>query len=196
MLSRRNLAIGLAFLLALALSAPGCGSSGEIGDGTHPNYERALAGAPPPLAALYGEANEILPGGLDAYEKRIEALRGYPVVVNVWSSWCGPCRFEFPVLQDLSARFGERVAFLGVDFWDETDAAETFLRDNPVPYPSYEDGDKEIGDSLGGRGVPRTAFYGRDGELCAVKSGPYPEESELEADVRRYALGGECPEGA
>lgn len=183
-------------MLATGLAAGGCGSSGGVGDGTHPNYERALAGAPPPLADLYAEANEILPGGLDAYERRIAGLRGYPVVVNVWSSWCGPCRFEFPVLQDLSARFGKRVAFLGVDFWDETDAAETFLRDNPVPYPSYEDGDKEIGDSLGGRGVPRTAFYSREGELCAVKSGPYPEERELESDVRRYALGGECPEGA
>lgn len=192
MIKGRTLCITALALVVGALAIAGCGSSGgeDLG-GPPPDYEKALAGAPPPLAALHDQANELLPGGIDAYEKRIAALRGYPVVVNVWASWCGPCRFEFPTLQELSARYGKRVAFLGVDGEDEADAARSFLEEEPVPYPSYTDPDKEILDSLGGYGgFPDTAFYDREGELVYLKQGPYTEDSELEADVRRYALQG------
>jgi cytochrome c biogenesis protein CcmG, thiol:disulfide interchange protein DsbE len=192
MTAGRRLSITLLALALAALVAAGCGSSRGDGDsGKAPDYDRLLAGAPAPLAALHAQANELLPGGTAAYEKRLAALRGYPVVANVWASWCGPCRFEFPVLQELSARYGKRVAFLGVDSQDSADAAATFLREEPVPYPSYSDPDEEIADSLGAtRGLPDTAFYDRRGELVYLKQGPYAEDSELEADVRRYALKG------
>ncbi len=124
------------------------------------------------------------------HPKRIAALRGYPVVANVWASWCGPCRFEFPVLQKLSARYGKRVAFIGIDSDDSDNAARTFLGEAPVPYPSYTDPDKEIAESIGAsHGYPDTAFYDRSGKLIYLKQGPYAHDSELEADVRRYALG-------
>jgi cytochrome c biogenesis protein CcmG/thiol:disulfide interchange protein DsbE len=184
---RSLLAVGT---LALAvLLGSGCGDSEDgAGGGSHPDYAKALAGSPPPLAALHKQANDLLPGGTDAYEERIAELRGYPVVVNVWASWCGPCRFEFPVLQKLSARYGKKVAFLGVNSEDSDDAAATFLREEPVPYPSYTDPDKDIFDSLDAVGLPDTAFYDESGELVYLKQGPYAENSELEADVRRYAL--------
>jgi cytochrome c biogenesis protein CcmG/thiol:disulfide interchange protein DsbE len=180
---------GLCLLLLLAAGGCGAAESGDYG-GQHPNYARALAGSPPPLAALHSQANQLIPGGTAAYEKRIAALRGYPVVANVWASWCGPCRFEFPVLQKLAARYGKRVAFLGVDSDDSDDAARTFLSEAPVPYPSYTDPDKEIAESLGAsHGYPDTAFYDRSGKLVYLKQGPYAHDSDLEADVRRYALG-------
>jgi thiol-disulfide isomerase/thioredoxin len=181
--------MALATLFLAALLCSGCGGSDEGGSGgSHPDYAKALAGAPAPLAALHEQGNELLGGGIDAYEGRIAGLRGYPVVVNVWASWCGPCREEFPVLQKLSARYGKRIAFLGVNSEDSEDAAATFLREEPVPYPSYSDPDKEIFDSLGGRGFPDTAFYDASGELVYLKQGQYTDGAELEADVRRYAL--------
>jgi cytochrome c biogenesis protein CcmG/thiol:disulfide interchange protein DsbE len=187
-----------ALLAALVvLAAAGCGSSqgGDYG-GAHPDYAKALAGSPPPLAALHRQANQLLGGGTDAYEKRIAALRGYPAVVNVWASWCGPCRFEFPHFQQAAAEYGKRVAFLGIDKQDSADAAATFLREAPVPYPSYEDPDEEIADSLGASlGLPDTAFYDRRGKLVYLKQGPYDDLAELRADVERYALGGGGTEG-
>jgi cytochrome c biogenesis protein CcmG, thiol:disulfide interchange protein DsbE len=179
-------------LCALALAillGGGCGSS-ESGDygGSHPNYAKALAGAPAPLAALYKQGNDLLDGGTAAYENRVAQLRGYPIVVNVWASWCVPCRQELPVLQKLSARYGKKVAFLGVNSEDSADAAATFLREVPVPYPSYTDPDKEIYDSLDAFGFPDTAYYDSSGELVHLKIGQYRDDSELEADVRRYAL--------
>ncbi len=183
-------------MLAAALIAAGCGAGEPAFDGSHPDYAEALAGSPAPLAALHRQANELLPGGLDAYQRRIAALRGHPVVVNVWASWCGPCRFEFPFLQQLSADYGKRVAFLGVDKQDSADAARTFLREAPVSYPSYSDPDEAIGAEIGAtRGVPDTAFYDRRGELVFLKQGPYHELDEMRADIERYALGGDAEGG-
>jgi thiol-disulfide isomerase/thioredoxin len=178
--------------LAIAVAAlAGCGSSagGDYG-GEHPNYAKSLAGSPPPLATLHAEANRLLPGGGTAYEGRIAALKGYPAVVNVWASWCGPCRFEFPILQQASARYGKRVAFLGIDSEDSDDAARTFLAEAPVPYPSYTDPDKDIAGAIGAdRGFPDTAFYDRRGRLVYLKQGPYSEQRELQADIEHCALG-------
>jgi thiol-disulfide isomerase/thioredoxin len=189
---RPTLPIALAFALTAVLAMTGCGSSagGDYG-GKHPDYAKALAGSPAPLAALHEQANRLLPGGADAYEKRIAALRGYPAVVNVWASWCGPCRFEFPHFQQAAAHYGKRVAFLGVDSQDSDDAASTFLEEAPVPYPSYTDPGKEIADSVGADlGLPDTAFYDRRGKLAYLKQGPYGNPAELRSDIERYALGG------
>jgi cytochrome c biogenesis protein CcmG/thiol:disulfide interchange protein DsbE len=197
MTRRRSLLAAAAVLALLALAIAGCGSSSDQDyGGQHPDYATALAGSPPPLAALHKQADQLLGGGVDAYEQRIATLEGYPVVTNVWASWCGPCREEFPTLQKLSARYGKRVAFVGVNSKDGDDTAATFLAEAPLSYPSYTDPDGGIAASLGTiGGLPDTAFYNRDGELCHLQQGQYAQQSDLEADVRRYALQGECESG-
>jgi thiol-disulfide isomerase/thioredoxin len=186
-----SLAQRAGLLLAVAVMAAGCGSgSAGESDGPAPDYEAALAGAPAPLAAIYAQPNELLDGGPDAFLAQLDKLRGYPVIVNKWASWCGPCRFEFPALQRLSARFGDRVAFLGVDSEDSPEAAATFLEGHPVPYPSFNDPDAEIAEVLGATlGFPSTAFYDREGELVYLKQGPYVSDEDFVADIKRYALG-------
>ncbi len=193
----RQFAIGLISVAVAGLVAVGCGaeSGGNYG-GEHPDYAKALAAAPAPLAALYKEGDKLLPGGTIAFERRVAELKGYPVVVNVWASWCGPCRFEFPTLQKLSAAYGKQVAFLGINSEDSDSLAKEFLAEAPVPYPSYSDGDGAITAMIGaGRGKPDTAFYGRDGSLCYLKQGPYSEQAELGADIQRFALHEECESG-
>lgn len=192
-----NARIGLTTLFAAVVLLAGCGAadSGDYG-GEHPDYGKALAGAPAPLAALYRQGNQLLGGGRDAYEKRIAALRGYPIVVNVWASWCGPCRFEFPTLQKLSAKYGKRVAFLGVNSQDSDDAAGTFLSEAPLPYPSYTDPGEDIKESLGaGVGLPDTAIYDRNGEIVYLRQGPYADPDELRNDIESCALAGDCESG-
>lgn len=174
----------------------GCGASGGGEAGNHPDYAKALAGSPPPLAALHRQANQLLSGGDRAYERRIAELRGYPIVVSVWASWCANCLSEFPILQKLSARYGKRVAFLGVDSLDSDAAARTFLGEDPVSYPIYGDPQKGIAESLGVTvGIPDTAFYDRAGKLVYLKQGPYSHSSELQGDLRRCALEERCESG-
>jgi cytochrome c biogenesis protein CcmG, thiol:disulfide interchange protein DsbE len=185
---RFTLALALVAGLALAAFVAGCGSSGG-GSTTHPDYAKSLSGAPAPLAKLYGEANEILPGAKGAFEARVASL-GYPVVANIWASWCGPCRHEFPMFQEMSARWGKKVGFIGVDSEDSEGNAKEFLEGDPVPYPSYYDPHFEVAASLKATGPPDTAFYNRKGELVYTKLGQYAHASELEEDIKRYALEG------
>jgi cytochrome c biogenesis protein CcmG, thiol:disulfide interchange protein DsbE len=187
--ARHLLALGLASLCLISPLA--CGESEEGSPSAPPDYDQALAGAPKPLAELHGQANRLLEGGADAFKQRLTALRGYPVVVNKWASWCGPCRFEFPFFQRLSAKLGKRVAFLGVDSDDSEDAARTFLEEFPVPYPSYSDPDQDVAAQFKATlGFPSTAFYSSSGELVYTKQGGYGSQAELAADIRRYALSG------
>jgi cytochrome c biogenesis protein CcmG/thiol:disulfide interchange protein DsbE len=149
-----------------------------------------LAGAPPELARLHRQANRFLPGEGERLRRELRRLRGRPVVVNIWAAWCGPCREELPVFQEVSVDYGTRVAFLGVDLRDERAAAERLLRRFPVSYPSLEDPDGRLFQDLGLQGVPSTLFYdARGGEPAFVHQGPYYERADLEADLRRYALG-------
>jgi cytochrome c biogenesis protein CcmG/thiol:disulfide interchange protein DsbE len=184
--------LAAAAMAAVALMAmSGCGSGGDTGTGRPPDYRSALAGAPRPLARLYGKGDQLLRGGPGAFRAELDALRGYPVVVNKWASWCGPCRFEFPWFQSLAEKRGGQIAFLGVNSNDSDGSAEQFLSELPLPYPSYADPDLKIAQELGGppQAFPTTTFYDRTGKLVFTHPGVYQDESDLVADVERYAGG-------
>jgi thiol-disulfide isomerase/thioredoxin len=184
----------LAALLAITLAACG-GDDSDVDPGNAadaPDYEAALAKAPPELQELYERGGNLVPGGLDAFSAQLDDLAGYPVVVNNWASWCGPCRTEWPWLQQAAADNLDRVAFVGVATDDEEDAAQTFLDEHPVPYPSFADPDKEIAEVAGFAsvgGLPNTLFFDRAGKLLFTHQGVYPDQAALEADIRKYALG-------
>lgn len=147
-----------------------------------------LAGAPAPLAAVHAQSSQLLGGGAKAFAARMQALRGYPVVVNKWGSWCPPCRAEFPAFQRAAVKYGKRVAFLGVDGEDNARNARRFLAKFPVAYPSYVDSDLGIARRLKAvQAFPSTVFYDSKGEVAYIKQGSYPTERALAADIRRYA---------
>jgi thiol-disulfide isomerase/thioredoxin len=148
----------------------------------------ALARSPAPLARLHRQADRLLGGGRAAYRRRLRALRGHPVVVNLWAAWCAPCRSEFPSFQSSSVLHGRRVAFMGIDTRDNRRDALRFLRRFPVSYPSYSDDSGRIGTDLGIQGLPTTVFYDRRGRVAFIHQGVYPSRGALEQDIRRYAL--------
>jgi thiol-disulfide isomerase/thioredoxin len=183
--------VALVAVLVIGLTQAGGGGSGER-DSAAPSraeVDRRLAGAPEPLARLHRQANQILPGGPQAFRERIAALKGYPVVVNKWASWCGPCRAEFPDFQKAALEHGKRVAFIGVDSNDNRGDAKAFLERFPVPYPSYEDPNNTVAAVFNGvQAFPTTAYYDRDGKLAFLHQGQYLDGEQLEADIQRYAL--------
>lgn len=184
-----TLAAGLLAVIALA----GCAGGGEGNPDSRLSLQQAtepLTGAPPQLAEIRAQANQLLDGGKDAFDQRIAALKGFPIVVNDWASWCGPCRFEFPFLQSQASKHAKEIAFLGVDSDDSSGSAKTFLGELPLPYPSYSDPDKSIRQELHGIGYPATVFYDPAGNIVHTQQGAYSNEADLAADIQRYALGG------
>jgi thiol-disulfide isomerase/thioredoxin len=149
----------------------------------------ALAGSPAVLASLHAQGNQLLSGGTGAFEARLKQLRGYPVVVNKWASWCGPCQTEFPAYQRASVAFGRRVAFIGIDGKDQNPAAAAFLKRFPVSYPSYTDPEEKIASAIQATTYyPQTVYIDRQGKEVFDHAGPYETAASLEKDIRRYAL--------
>jgi cytochrome c biogenesis protein CcmG/thiol:disulfide interchange protein DsbE len=181
-------AAGLALLGVVAVLVVSGGDDPASGIASIEDARGELAGAPPPLAGLHEQSNQLLDGGADAFERRLAELRGYPVVVNKWASWCGPCRAEFPYFQRQVLRHGRRVAFIGVNSTDNDGQAERFLERYPVPYPSYKDPEQKVAAVFNGvAAFPTTAFYDSKGKLQYIKQGGYLSESKLAEDIERYA---------
>ena len=191
---RRLLPVLLCVVVAAAVAAAVIAATGEKSgqpkSAAPPEKEAAaaLAGAPAPLAALHQQSSELLDGGPGAFEERLSALKGYPVVVNKWGSWCPPCRAEFPFFQSQALERGKDVAFLGVDGNDNDADATEFLERYPVAFPSYKDPDLKISAVIKAvAAFPSTVFYDSKGRIAYVKQGGYPTEQALAADIERYA---------
>jgi cytochrome c biogenesis protein CcmG, thiol:disulfide interchange protein DsbE len=178
----------MAIMVPLALAIAGCGSSLPHSAGPSRRViETAFHGSSPALVAVHEQADALLGGGVTAFRARLRALRGHPVVVNLWASWCVPCQTEFPVLQKVAVRDGGTVAFLGLDVHDTQRAAGAWLKRYPVTYPSYLDPDRAIESSLRTiEGTPQTFFFNARGREEYDHGGPYTTVASLERDIRTY----------
>src|SRR5436190_9085243 len=181
-------AAALAVVVVIGLTqAGGSSDTGASGHFDLAKAKRQLQGAPGPLAALHDQSNEILEGGTSAFDGRLAALKGHPVVINKWASWCGPCRSEFPILQQVSTEHGKQIAFLGVNANDRRPAAEGFAAQYPVPYPSYDDPGESIARSLKApANFPVTLFVDANGKTVFIHQGAYRSVADLNADIEKY----------
>jgi cytochrome c biogenesis protein CcmG/thiol:disulfide interchange protein DsbE len=114
-----------------------------------------------------------------------EDLRGRPLVLNVWASWCIPCRKEMPAFQSVYLRARGTVGFLGVDYLDEADAARRLAADTGVTYPLAADPKGTEVAKLGVTALPTTLFFSAEGVLRGRRFGELDAE-RLRAAIRSY----------
>lgn len=113
---------------------------------------------------------------LDEFKGILVGQRGRPVVVNIWASWCAPCRTEMPLLQGAADAFGDRAVILGVATNDDPDEARRFLDDLGLDYPNVFDTTGEIRVALGLTAYPTTYIFGADGNIRARVNGGISEQ--------------------
>ena len=111
---------------------------------------------------------------------------GEPTVLNLWGSWCGPCREELPLMQQFADASAGQVRVMGVISKDGRPQAESFAADAGVTFPSAFDGDGELMTELGLNALPYTYFLDADGALAYTQVGPVSSVDELRALVAEH----------
>ena len=165
----------VALVAAFALSA--CSDSGsEVVDfGVAPGEDAPRVPADdgvdvfavdPPEVVPPADAR-LVPGGWPEAAAFIarEAEAGNPTLVNIFASWCGPCRAEMPMLLEARDENPE-VTFLGIDHLDRLEDGEAFVEELGIDFATIHDLDGDVAFAVGGRGMPTTVVFDRDGRLA------------------------------
>lgn len=201
-------ALPVTLLLALIVAFSGCASTQDEVVAANENPEaqeigrqdpvrvkgvescRVLARLVPhaPLEAATAFPSLSLPCLTRGPDIDLSRMRGKPALVNLWASWCGPCRKEMPILQAAYHRYGDQVQFVGLDTRDSADSAAKFLHEVGVTYPQLADSDAVALKGLRIPGLPVTVILRADGSLYKQHIGAF-KGSELETLLDKVAAG-------
>jgi thiol-disulfide isomerase/thioredoxin len=164
-----TLAVSLAWLLAACTTGAGRAADPAATPGAARDALRVT------MAGFAGGPGFTLP----------DDLHGRPLVLNVWASWCAPCRTEMPAFEQVHRQLKDTVAFLGLDQNDQEDAARRFVAETGVTYRLAADPHGQAGAKLGVAGLPTTLFIAPDGTLRGRKVGAMTA-AQLRAAIRGY----------
>ena len=184
----RAVAVGLVLSAVLA----GCTAESQNDDApplTLGDVEAPFEPCPEPADGAVAAGTGLPPLAFDcvgAGELDLGQAPGVPTVVNLWGSWCGPCREELPLLQGFAETAGDRVRVVGVISKDGVPQASSFAADAGVSFPSAFDGEGELMAELGLNGLPYTAFLAADGTLVHSELGPVDSVDELRGLVAEH----------
>ena len=114
----------------------------------------------------------------------LQAMRGRPVVINLFASWCAPCRKELPAFAQVSAELGDKIAFLGINHQDNREAGQDMLAEFGIRYPAGYDPDGKVAIDYSLLGMPSTLFIDADGRLLDTHTGELTRQ-QLEDTISR-----------
>ena len=154
------------FVALLGYGLASTGSDETINDRLAAGRSAPAPGFDLPMLSRGSGGGSRLARALADGELALAELRGMPVVVNFWASWCPPCRTEAPRLERAWRAHGrEGVIFVGLNMQDVSDDARAFLEEFDVSYPNVRDGSDAVARDWGVTGLPETFFVDRRGRV-------------------------------
>jgi thiol-disulfide isomerase/thioredoxin len=169
--ARRSAVIAARWLVAAitAVSITACGNGGSH-------------------SAAKAAAADVTVTAADGSPTTLAKLKGTPLVVNMWATWCHPCVTEMPAFDTVASSIGSGVRILGVNVADDAAAASAFAAKLGVHYPQYTDPDGNLSTAFDVSNLPATAFIGADGTVLEVHSGAYTADT-LKAAIEHHFPG-------
>jgi peroxiredoxin len=146
----------------------------------------AVLALTPARAALDGPAPDFTLKSASGENVRLSELRGQVVLINFWASWCGPCRQEMPLLDQMYQKYGPLgFTLLGVNVEQDTQDAERMLKDAPVSFPILFDAQNQVSKLYDVTAMPSTVLVDRDGKVRYMHKGYQPGyEDEYQTQIR------------
>ncbi len=141
--------------------------------------ERDRLDTPAPDFAL-----DVIHQGEPGARQRLSHLRGKPVLLDFWASWCMPCRAQAPIVDAVARHYGERIHVLGVDTGDEEAAARAFAMETKLSYPSVYDGDGSVARVFQVTSLPTLILLDAEGNIRLFRARVLGQE-ELKAAIDR-----------
>jgi cytochrome c biogenesis protein CcmG/thiol:disulfide interchange protein DsbE len=175
----RSAVVTCVALLVLGAVAACTGDDSDPDPTTAPTPAIVVADA----VSLPSTVDELPVIDAEGLDRLTDQVRGTPLVVNFWASWCEPCEREMPLLAAAAREHRDAIQFVGIDILDDREAAQGFLARFEIPYPNLFDASGETRDAVGSLGQPVTVFYGADGTVVAKVDGEL-SETELTEHLR------------
>lgn len=174
---RRTSAIYLSVFLSASLLLTGCSFTEPI-----PVRGKVIDCESIETVPAADEALECLGGGAPI---SVDAIRG-PAIINVWGTWCAPCREELPHFGDLLLKYGDKVDVIGIAVEEKNQAAvKKFVNTRGITWPILYDATGSTQEKFG-PGVPVTAFINKSGKVVYTRYGAFQSAEELEQAAIKY----------
>jgi peroxiredoxin len=145
-----------------------------------------LLAAPAVRASAPAAAGDFALPARDGGTVQLSELRGQVVMINFWATWCGPCRQEMPLLEQLYSKY-EPLGFtlLGVNVEPDSAPAQEWLKRTPVTFPILFDRDNKVSSQFGVEAMPSSVLIDREGKVRHVHRGYKPGDESTYADLVR-----------
>ena len=155
----------LSFFLALALFTTSfAGTPGEVKSG--------------------GYLRPAMLNGLNVKSKKLSDFKGKPLMINIWASWCGPCRAEIGSLERLAQRYnGKQFNLIGISTDDYRNRADTFIKQTNITFENFLDSKLFLENMLGANTIPLTIFVDANGRVLEKVRGSYEWDSPIAIDA-------------
>jgi thiol-disulfide isomerase/thioredoxin len=143
----------------------------------------AFAGTPGEVE-VGGYLREATLQGLNGKSKKFSDYKGKPLIINVWASWCGPCRAEMGSLQRLAQRYnGKQFNVIGISTDDDGNAAAAFIKSAKVTFENYLDSKVFLENMLGANHIPLTILVDANGRVLEKARGAYEWDNPESVDA-------------